>query len=208
MLRIVLSTALLLLLSIPEDGSAMRVKLLTLGQMVEQAEIVFVGRCLTSTAQDDPQFGQTVTVIEFEVVEALKGQLSETHTLKQYGGTGESTSHRIAGMPTYTPGEDVILFLYGESQYGLASPVGISQGKFTFVGDDDSSSPSMIVNSINNNGLLEGLGRHALMNANRLDEPKRKAIQRLVRGNRGPIPYEDFLLITKTLIGRDENQEE
>ena len=96
MFRIVVSTALLLLLSIPEHGSAMRVKLLTLEQMVERAEMVFVGRCLTSTAQDDPQFGQTVTVIEFEVVEALKGQLGDTHTLRQYGGTGESTPRRTA----------------------------------------------------------------------------------------------------------------
>lgn len=208
MLRIILSTALLLLLSMPEQGFAMRVKLLTLEQMVEKADVVFVGRCLTSTAQEDPQFGQTVTVIEFEVVEALKGRLGETHTLKQYGGTVAGKSHRIAGMPTYTPGEDVILFLYGESQYGLTSPVGISQGKFTFIRDEESALPPMIVNSINNNGLLMGFDRHMLTNDERFDEPKRKAIQRLVRVNRGPIPYEDFLLITKALISRDENTAE
>ena len=207
-MRMVLSTMLLLLLSIPEQGSAMRVKLLTLEQMVERAEVVFVGRCLTSTSQEDPQFRRTVTVTEFEVVEPLKGRLGETHVVKQYGSIGEGTSHRIAGMPTYTPGEDVILFLYGESQYGLTSPVGISQGKFTIVGDEESSSPPTIVNSINNNGLLAGLDGHMFMNAGRIDEPKRKAIQRLVRVNRGPIPYEDFLLITTALIGRNENTEE
>ena len=184
----------------------MRVKLLTLEQMVKRAEVVFVGRCLTSTEQDDPQIGQTVTVIEFDVVKALKGELGATHTLKQYGGTGEGTSHRIAGMPIYSPGEDVILFLYGESQYGLASPVGFSQGKFTFVRDEESASPPMIVNSINNNGLLTGLDRRMLTNET-FDAPGRKTMQRLLRVNRGPIPYEDFLLLTRALISHDKKAE-
>ena len=120
----------------------------------------------------------------------------------------DGKSHRVAGMPTYVPGEDVILFLYKESEYGLTSPVGMSQGKFNFVGDGESSASQMIVNSINNNGLLGGIDRQSFMRAEELAAPKRKAIQSLVRVNRGAIPYEEFLLIAKALISREGNVEE
>ena len=207
MLNLVFSMALLFVLSLPEQGAAMRVKLLTLEQIVERAETIFVGRCLTSTAQDDPETGKTVTIIKFEVVEALKGNLGATHTLKQYGGMREHRLHRIAGIPTYTPGEEVILFLYAESEYGLTVPVGMSQGKFTFIRDEESFSPPLIANSINNNGLLTGLHPHMFMNNEPIDEPRTKDMQRLVTVNRGPIPYDAFLLLTKGLISRDKNGE-
>ncbi|MBQ27522.1 MAG: hypothetical protein CMH81_05200 [Nitrospiraceae bacterium] len=207
-MKIVLPAVLFLLLHVSEQGSAMQVKLLTLDQMIANATVIFVGQCLTSRSQEDLHFGRTVTVAEFEVVEALKGRLGETHTVKQYGGTVESKSHRIAGMPTYTPGEDVILFLYGESQYGFTSPVGILQGKFTFVTGEELSSSLMIVNGINNRGLLAGLDPHVLTNDEDIDESQRKAIQKLLRVKRGPISYEDFRLVTKALIGSNEQVKE
>tara|TARA_B100000315_G_C14594085_1_gene597662 strand:- start:5122 stop:5733 length:612 start_codon:yes stop_codon:yes gene_type:complete len=203
-MKTALLTLIFFLVYVPEQVSAMRVNPLTLEQMIEKAEIVFVGQCLTSTAQEDSYFGQTITVTEFAVSEVLKGNLGKTHQIKHYGGAFEGNSRHIVGMPTYTPGQDVILFLYGESQYGLTSPVGIWQGVFNFVGDGESSSPSMVVNGINNTGLLLGFHFDMLLNAERLSDPQRKAIQRQARVNRGPILYEDFRLITKMLIGSNE----
>ena len=202
--QIVFSIALLLHVSLPEQGFTMRVELLTLEQMVEKAVIVFVGQCLSSTMHEDPHIGRIVTVTEFDVVEVLKGDLGARHTIKHYGGAREHGAHRITGMPTYMLGEEVILFLYGENRYGLTSPVGMSQGKFTLVHDTEPSSHPMVVNSINNNGLLTGFDRH-LSNTRRIDEHKRTAIQSLVRVNRGPIPYDDFVLITKMVMNRNTN---
>jgi hypothetical protein len=44
---------------------------------------------------------------------------------------GEATE----GLPRFEVGEELILFLYGDSSRGLTSPVGFGQGKFKVIRD-------------------------------------------------------------------------
>lgn len=45
----------------------------------------------------------------------------------------QSILDSIPGLPSYTPGEEVVLFLGREGRLGLRSPVGLAQGVFPVV---------------------------------------------------------------------------
>jgi hypothetical protein len=56
-------------------------------------------------------------------------------------------------------GEDVVLFLYGDSGSGLTSPVGFGQGKFRIV--KDKSGREIALNATGNRTLFRGLSKGA-----------------------------------------------
>jgi hypothetical protein len=103
-----------------------------LDHLVKGAAVAFQGTVTDVHTERDPQSnGRIVTLVTFQVEDALKGPVGSTYTLKQIGGrlpTGESL--RIDGIPSYTVGESYVVFLNGPSSLGLSSPVGLSQGRF------------------------------------------------------------------------------
>ncbi len=121
---------LVLLLSWSLASLAASVRPLDLDGLVESASTVFQGRCLESRGERDPATGLIVTLTTFEVQEAIKGSPGPLHTIKQLGGRVGEEVNRIDGIPSFTPGEDYIVFLYGVSAAGFSSPVGLSQGRF------------------------------------------------------------------------------
>jgi len=40
-------------------------------------------------------------------------------------------AYRVAGVPTFTVGEEYVVFLAGVSSAGFSSPIGLGQGRFT-----------------------------------------------------------------------------
>lgn len=136
---------------------ATQVRRLTLEELVEHAETVFAGRCVARRVEDDPGVGGPVTVLTFQVDRAVKGQPGESITFRQIGGRDKNDARGklIAGLPRFRPGEEVVLFLYGESRVGLRSPVGLGQGKFSIV--TDKQGRRLVVNEFGNARLLEGL---------------------------------------------------
>ena len=65
----------------------------------------------------------------------------------------------IEGAPRYVEGEEVVLFLYGDSRAGFTSPVGLGQGKFSVVRDKHGQ--RLALNEHGNRGLLERLSPRA-----------------------------------------------
>lgn len=115
---------------------------LDLSQLTHQAGRAFVGRCLETSAELD-EYGIPATYVRFHVEEGLKGVRSGEEILVKFFGAhrglrklrdGESAivpPKTIAvGSSSYLPGEEYLLFLYPESQYGFTSAVGAGQGKF------------------------------------------------------------------------------
>jgi hypothetical protein len=85
---------------------------------------------VASVTEGADEHGIPSTYVTLEVSEHLKGAAADRFTIKQIGGTA---SIRIAGMPTYRPGEEVVLFLHKDSSAGFTSPVGLSQGRYRIV---------------------------------------------------------------------------
>ena len=129
----------LLLPVLASPALASKVRPMTLEEMTERAGRIFSGHCTSVRVVEQPGRGMPVTEVTFRVDRTLKGRPGGTLTIRQPGGqsvAGERSA-RILGLPRFRPGEEVILFLYGESASGLTSPVGLGQGKFTVYTDKE-----------------------------------------------------------------------
>jgi hypothetical protein len=117
-------------------ASATTVLPLTLDDIVGNAAIAFQGTCTENRSEQDSQTNLVVTYTTFAVHDVLKGKPGETYTIKQVGGEipGREIAFKVHGVPTFTPGEEYLVFLPPPSSAGFSSPVGLSQGRFTVAG--------------------------------------------------------------------------
>ncbi len=166
---------------------ASRVRSIALGEMTERAERIFAGRCTEVATVHDEALGQEVTVVTFEVERSLKGETGPALTLRMLGAA-------LAGLPRFEVGQEVILFLRGESAHGLSSPVGLDQGKFTVV--EDKQGRRVALNGFGNQGLLRGLPEQAGL---RLGAGAHDASR-----SPGPIAADAFLDAVEWLVGSEE----
>jgi len=91
------------------------------------------GRIVHGTVSDVrsgiDESGTPVTWVTFDVARTLKGPHAARVTIKQFGRSDIALG-RIPGMPTYAPGEEVVVFLRPESRRGFTSPVGLDGGVY------------------------------------------------------------------------------
>ncbi len=112
---------------------AASVRQLLLDEIIDTSAIAFEGTCTGNRTERDPLTNLVVTYTTFAVTDVIKGSVHATHTIKQIGGTmpdGEA-SFRVDGVPSFSVGQDYVVFLAGVSSAGFSSPIGLSQGKFT-----------------------------------------------------------------------------
>lgn len=106
---------------------------LYLEEMIDTAAVAFEGTCTGNRSERDPATRLVVTYTTFEVRDVLKGTVGPTRVIKQVGGSlpdDGGLQYRVEGVPTFTVGEDYVVFLAGESSAGFSSPIGLAQGKF------------------------------------------------------------------------------
>lgn len=109
--------------------SATSVTTVNLAEMVRNADRVFYGRCVSTRESVEPETGMAIVEYEFEVLEGLKGvRTGETIRIRQLDS--EKAGLRLPGIPSYQTGQELLLFLHGDSRLGLTSPVGMAQGLF------------------------------------------------------------------------------
>ena len=119
--------AAILLLWFSRLGAA-SVERINLFDMVRVADRIFWGRCLQAEPGREPSTGLPVTTYTFEVLRGLKGaQANESIRFRQLSG---GPAGGIRGLPEFSPGQEILLFLYPDSRLGLTSPVGLAQGMF------------------------------------------------------------------------------
>lgn len=148
---VVATASIAVLTALPARGS--QVRLVNLEQMTERAERIFAGRCIESAVVLDPAVGREITVSRFAVERAAKGDLGDTVSVRMIGG--DDAAGGTAGLPRFRVGDEVVLFLYGESALGLSSPVGLGQGRFKVV--NDKLGRPVAVNDFANENVLRGV---------------------------------------------------
>lgn len=103
------------------------VRLLNLVEMVQLADRVFWGECLSVEEKSGDPSSLPVLEYVFTVQGGIKGvQTGETVTFRQIGSSPQGT----VDIPDYQKGQELLLFLHGDSRLGLTSPVGLAQGVF------------------------------------------------------------------------------
>ncbi len=124
--------ALAAILAAPSAYATTLVKPMTLDEVTAEAKHV-VHAVVTSVTSGRDEDGVPATWTTFEVAETLKGEDAPSFTIKQYGVAtplADGTVARLAGLPSYEVGEEVVLFLRGASRRGFTSPVGLGQGTY------------------------------------------------------------------------------
>lgn len=128
--RLALAAALLVASAASTHGTM--VERLSLEHVVrEAARIVHATVAEVRSGRDES--GLPATWITLDVIRTLKGPDGARVTIKQYGIAAplpDGTATRVAGLPRYGPGEQVVLFLRGVSGRGFTSPVGFGQGAY------------------------------------------------------------------------------
>jgi hypothetical protein len=128
---------------------------LSVEDLTKRAEKIFVGTCTKVEHITNTQ-GIPVLEVTFAVTESLKGTSGKTIAFQQLdpaavqkqSQVASSTNTRfrarsvlsaaaLAGVPTYTPGEEVMLFLARPGKLGLTAPVGLHQGKMPLIASPD-----------------------------------------------------------------------
>ncbi len=145
--------------ALPSWGGEFLTLTFNLEQMCERADRIFVGKVMSVQEEYISAAGGTlpVTVYSFEVEETFKGSVGSTLMIRQVGHRSDPSSLFGKGLPVYDKGQVLMLFLHGDSQIGLTSPVGLGQGAFRV--KMDGPSKVSVRNSRGNQHLLEGSDR-------------------------------------------------
>ena len=133
---------------------ASQVRPVNLEQMTQRAARIFSGRCIQTSVEYDAALGRNITVATFRVQRAVKGVLGDTVTVRMLSG-GTSLGDEPAGVPRFRRGDEVVLFLYGESSLGLSSTVGLGQGSFKVL--TDKQGHRLALNDVGNRNLMRAL---------------------------------------------------
>ena len=109
----------------------------TFEEMADQADLVFIGKAVASraawrtTGTDQAIF----TMIDFESDEILKGKAGKNVRLQFLGGTVNDITLDVPGVPHFSIGERVILFVE-KNGVQFCPLVGVFHGKFGLQKDE------------------------------------------------------------------------
>ena len=126
-------------------------------ELMTHSDSIVIGT--VSKMSDGIQQGIPYTEVSLDVAQSVKGRHGETYTFRQFGlmkprATDDGRVNLMvtpAGWPTYTVGEQVMLFLHKPaSQTGLQTTAGLTQGKFAIRG-------GQVLNGHQNVELFEGV---------------------------------------------------
>ena len=103
----------------------------TFEEMTDRAELIFVGKVVSSRAEWRNVGTNRVifTLVEFERQEVLKGEAGASVTLQFLGGTVGDVTLEIAGVPKFKDGDRELLFVEGNG-VRFCPLVGVFHGKF------------------------------------------------------------------------------
>jgi hypothetical protein len=170
---------------------AKNIKKQNLLELMTHTDSILIGTVTNKT--DGFQKGLPYTEITVSVAQSIKGNHGKDYSFRQFGliepksaGNGRvNLMVTPAGWPTYTKGEQVMLFLHKPaSETGFQTTAGLMQGKFTIRGNQ-------IANGINNESLFAGVQINGKLSADH---------QALTNQPGGAYSAETFLALIKTAI--------
>jgi hypothetical protein len=131
----ILALAVTMLLS-SSDIRASTVLKMTLEEMTDKADMIFIGNVQSQRAEWSGGRSRIYTYITFEVDRYLKGgNGSATTTIRVLGGQIGSFAATVPGSPRFADGEKVLVFCAGAGPR-MPTVLGLSLGKFTLTTDD------------------------------------------------------------------------
>ncbi len=135
-----------------KDAQSVVVRQINLEEMVATAQHIFSGTCIAVDRRYDDTTDRDAIFCRFSISKMIKGESLSELTFKM-----STVAVDLGRAPTCKPGEEVVLFLYGESTLGFTSTVGLGLGKFSVL--YSSAGEKTVVNAHNNTDLFKGIDR-------------------------------------------------
>lgn len=123
------SASIVFLLGISTLCTATSVPRMTAEELTEQSDTIVAGRVGRSWPSWDRSHQFVWTHHEVTLNDAIKGELHRSVVVSEPGGTVDGSTMIIPGAVQFTPGEDIVLFLY-RTPVGYLRTVGYGQGKY------------------------------------------------------------------------------
>ena len=108
---------------------ASTVEKLSFDRLIGEADLIVKGRVEELTTRQAPDGRSATTLVAVSVASQFKGAKVSSVTIEQPGGSMGEVTQGVPGLPEFSSGEDVIVFLkrQGNRAYSI---VGGRQGKF------------------------------------------------------------------------------
>jgi len=118
----------------------------TFEEMTDRAELIFVGKVVSSRAEWRTAGTNRVifTLVEFERQEILKGEAGGSVTLQFLGGTVGDVTLEVDGIPKFNPGDRELLFVE-RNGVQFCPLVGVFHGKFGVRKDPKSGRDTLVM---------------------------------------------------------------
>jgi hypothetical protein len=126
---------LLLAAVISQPSFAQRTIRMNIERIIADAAIIVHGTVTKIESSTDPKTKLLATFVTIDVQENLYGAGQQQITLKMLGGSDNKRTLRLAEMPRYSVGQEIIGMFFAPSKSGFTSPVGMAQGTFTVITD-------------------------------------------------------------------------
>lgn len=204
------------LLSVAVHGLAYTMVPMNLEEMSAAAERIVAGVC---TAREEgelpvspggPRVGYTQYT--FRVTEAIKGNMGETLTIRQVrlggrprtgaaptnGGAGRGIPLNPLPLPEYQPGQEVLLFLGGDSSLGLTSPVAMELAVFDI---EAPAGEKVLRHRFANRWLFHNMSASRLEASRGLSRAEMELFP--LKEHALPIPYTPFVSLIRKLAVRN-----
>jgi len=123
-------------------ANAQTVQRLSVGELAKQSDIIVRGRVQNINSQQTENGSSIVTQIEIRIVEQWKGARRSSVVVSQPGGTAGAITQGVPGLPQFSIGEEIIIFLRQIKNDGFET-VGGRQGKFLVKTDPDTRNASI-----------------------------------------------------------------
>jgi hypothetical protein len=104
--------------------------MLSLDQMSDQSSAIVHGKVVASRMEWNSTHTSIVTIYTVKASRYLKGGLGDTFELTELGGQVGNLSMNADGVPRFTAGEEVVLFVWTDGIYHLNQAIGFEQGVF------------------------------------------------------------------------------
>ena len=113
-------------------AGATTVQKLSLTDLAKKSETIALARVDDVSARWDANHKEIYTYISLKVLDGVKGsRKDDVLTIRQIGGTVDKIISVVPGMPSFTKGEEVVVFLSPKDRAGYPWVMGLQQGKYS-----------------------------------------------------------------------------
>jgi hypothetical protein len=164
-----------------------------LEELTERAQDIVRGTVVDARVAKHPELTNLDTVVvTLRVRETLKGRARGSYTFRQYIWDVRDR-YDAAG---YRKGQDLLLLMNAPTRYGLTSPVGIQQGRFSI--QRDGSGRAIATNGMGNARLFERLDAASARSRAALS-PRQASL--VAKHRAGPLALEDLTALIRAYVG-------